>query len=95
MRAGLSLGPGAVAEAQVNRSDTLPQRCCPAIEYLIQTTTQPFVQMIVDYAPPRMAFGRVCLIGDAAYVARPHAAAGAPKPVKMVFNWRRPYKCRV
>ncbi len=26
-----------------------------------------------------MAFGRVCLIGDAAFVARPHAAAGTAK----------------
>ena len=28
---------------------------------------------------PRMAFGRLCLIGDAAFVARPHAAAGTAK----------------
>jgi 2,6-dihydroxypyridine 3-monooxygenase len=26
-----------------------------------------------------MAFGRVCLIGDAAFVVRPHAAAGTAK----------------
>jgi 2,6-dihydroxypyridine 3-monooxygenase len=26
-----------------------------------------------------MAFGRVCLIGDAAFAARPHAAAGTAK----------------
>ena len=26
-----------------------------------------------------MAFGRACLIGDAAFVARPHAAAGTAK----------------
>jgi 2,6-dihydroxypyridine 3-monooxygenase len=26
-----------------------------------------------------MAFGRVCLIGDAAWVVRPHAAAGTAK----------------
>ena len=26
-----------------------------------------------------MAFGRVCLVGDAAFVARPHAAAGTAK----------------
>jgi 2-polyprenyl-6-methoxyphenol hydroxylase-like FAD-dependent oxidoreductase len=28
---------------------------------------------------PRMAFGRVCLIGDAAFAVRPHAAAGTAK----------------
>jgi 2,6-dihydroxypyridine 3-monooxygenase len=26
-----------------------------------------------------MAFGRVCLVGDAAFVVRPHAAAGTAK----------------
>ena len=28
---------------------------------------------------PRMAFGRICLIGDAAFVGRPHAAVGSAK----------------
>src|SRR5207244_11136388 len=28
---------------------------------------------------PRMAFGRVAIIGDAAFVARPHVAAGVSK----------------
>jgi 2,6-dihydroxypyridine 3-monooxygenase len=28
---------------------------------------------------PRMAFGRTCLIGDAAFAVRPHAAAGTAK----------------
>ncbi|HEY1000939.1 MAG TPA: FAD-dependent monooxygenase, partial [Streptosporangiaceae bacterium] len=32
-----------------------------------------------DIAVPRMAFGRVCLIGDAAFAVRPHAAAGTAK----------------
>ena len=33
----------------------------------------------MDCEAPRMAFGRLCLIGDAAFVARPHAAAGTAK----------------
>ena len=39
----------------------------------------PFVQVIFDVEVSRMAFGRVCLVGDAAWVARPHAAAGTAK----------------
>lgn len=31
----------------------------------------------MDCAVPRMALGRVCLFGDAAFVARPHAAGTA------------------
>ena len=40
---------------------------------------EPFVQVVYDIAVPRMAFGRVCLIGDAAFAVRPHAAAGTAK----------------
>ncbi len=42
-------------------------------------TEEPFVQPIHDVVVPRMAFGRAYLIGDAAFVARPHAAAGTAK----------------
>jgi 2,6-dihydroxypyridine 3-monooxygenase len=40
---------------------------------------EPFVQAIYDLGVPRMAFGRACLIGDAAFAVRPHAAAGTAK----------------
>ena len=42
-------------------------------------TTEPFVQLIVDVAVPRMVFGRVCILGDAAFALRPHAAVGTAK----------------
>ncbi len=38
-----------------------------------------FIQVIYDTEVERMAFNRVCLLGDAAFVARPHAAAGTAK----------------
>jgi 2-polyprenyl-6-methoxyphenol hydroxylase-like FAD-dependent oxidoreductase len=41
--------------------------------------TQPFFQPIFDLESPQLAFGRVALTGDAAFVARPHAGAGATK----------------
>ncbi len=86
-RRDVSVGAGAVANAHVmalqrDAAAILP----PPLRALIQTTPQPFVQMIVDYAPARMAFGRVCLIGDAAYVARPHAAAGSAKACEDGFQ---------
>ena len=40
---------------------------------------EPFVQVVYDIAVPRMVFGRACLIGDAAFAVRPHAAAGTAK----------------
>ncbi len=41
--------------------------------------TAPFFQPIYDLESPALAFGRVALLGDAAFVARPHVGAGATK----------------
>jgi 2-polyprenyl-6-methoxyphenol hydroxylase-like FAD-dependent oxidoreductase len=54
---------------------TLP----PLFLRLLEATTEPFVQTIHDLAVPKMAFGRVCLTGDAAFVPRPHTAASTAK----------------
>lgn len=51
----------------------------PTFLRLVQATAEPFVQTIHDLAVPRMAFGRVCLTGDAAFVPRPHTAASTAK----------------
>jgi 2-polyprenyl-6-methoxyphenol hydroxylase-like FAD-dependent oxidoreductase len=40
---------------------------------------EPILQPIYDLESPHMAFGRVAIIGDAAFVARPHVAAGVSK----------------
>jgi len=42
-------------------------------------TDQPFVQPIYDLLSPRIAFQRVVLAGDAAFIARPHVGAGVAK----------------
>ena len=41
--------------------------------------SRPFFQPIYDLESPRIAFGRVALMGDAAFVARPHLGAGVTK----------------
>jgi 2-polyprenyl-6-methoxyphenol hydroxylase-like FAD-dependent oxidoreductase len=51
----------------------------PRFVELVQRTRDPFIQAIIDVVVPRMAFGRVCLIGDAAFVLRPHPAAATAK----------------
>jgi 2,6-dihydroxypyridine 3-monooxygenase len=51
----------------------------PRFVELVERTPEPFIQMIIDVAVPRMAFGRACLLGDAAFVLRPHAAAATAK----------------
>ena len=46
---------------------------------VVAGTRDPFVQVVFDAAVDRMAFGRICLIGDGAVSVRPHAAAGTAK----------------
>ncbi|OAI46552.1 hypothetical protein AYO44_11220 [Planctomycetaceae bacterium SCGC AG-212-F19] len=69
------VSPGMADWLQAQARRTLP----PLFLRLVEATTEPFVQTIHDLAVPRMAFGRVCLTGDAAFVPRPHTAASTAK----------------
>lgn len=51
----------------------------PQIATVVERTDQLFFQAIFDLETPRMALGRVALLGDAAFVARPHVGAGVTK----------------
>jgi 2,6-dihydroxypyridine 3-monooxygenase len=46
---------------------------------LVVSTEEPFIQAIFDGVIPAMAFGRICIMGDAAFAARPHCGAGTVK----------------
>ena len=51
----------------------------PQFLALIEATPAPFFQPIFDLESPRLVAGRVALLGDAAFVARPHVGAGVTK----------------
>ena len=51
----------------------------PQIYEIVERAPQPFFQAIFDLESPRMAVGRVALLGDAAFVARPHVGMGVTK----------------
>ncbi|MFM8998477.1 MAG: monooxygenase [Actinomycetota bacterium] len=75
-----TLPPGAATSDNVAELHSFARaNLAPAIAELIEATAQPFVQAIYDLEVPRMVFGRTCLIGDAAFVLRPHIAAGTAK----------------
>jgi 2-polyprenyl-6-methoxyphenol hydroxylase-like FAD-dependent oxidoreductase len=46
---------------------------------VIEKTAQPFLQPIHDLMSERLAFDRIALMGDAAFVARPHVGMGVTK----------------
>ena len=51
----------------------------PQFAEILEKTAQPFLQPIYDVQSSRLAFGRVALMGDAAFVARPHVGMGVTK----------------
>lgn len=51
----------------------------PQFVALIEATSAPFFQPIFDLTSSRVTAGRVALLGDAAFVARPHVGAGVSK----------------
>jgi 2,6-dihydroxypyridine 3-monooxygenase len=76
----VSLAPGTVKGRHVARlREAATELLPPALATMVRHTADPFVQAVFDIDVPRMAFGRVCLMGDAAFALRPHAAAGTAK----------------
>ncbi|SMG60454.1 FAD binding domain-containing protein [Paraburkholderia susongensis] len=51
----------------------------PQFAEVVTRAAQPLFQPIFDLEVPRMAFGRIALLGDAAFVARPHCGMGVTK----------------
>ncbi|WP_336342681.1 FAD binding domain-containing protein [Halalkalicoccus ordinarius] len=75
-----SVPPGALQdEVERGLRTAADERLPELFSESVRATDDPFVQTIYDLSVPRMAFDRVCLLGDAAFVARPHTAAGTEK----------------
>jgi 2-polyprenyl-6-methoxyphenol hydroxylase-like FAD-dependent oxidoreductase len=64
----------------------------PVLAALVAATPQPFLQTIVDVIPTRTVFGRVCLLGDAAFVVRPHTAGATAKAARDATTLARALK---
>lgn len=75
-----SLAAGQVRAPHIDRLRRAAAGELPApFAEAVGASAEPFVQVVVDIAVPRMAVGRVCLVGDAAFALRPHIAAGTAK----------------
>jgi len=80
IRRAVSLPPGAATDQPVTAMRQAAEaELARPITAVVTGVGEPFVQVVYDIAVPRMAFGRACLIGDAAFAVRPHAAAGTAK----------------
>lgn len=80
IRHTFSLPPGTAAEVVLAEMRRAAQsRLAPTFQRLVAATEEPFLQAILDLQVPKMVFGRAVLVGDAAFVPRPHTGAGAGK----------------
>lgn len=71
------LDPAIIAEMKEAARHTL----APPYAEVIRLVREPFFQTIVDLEMPSMVKGRVALLGDGAFVARPHPGMGVIKAV--------------
>jgi len=55
------------------------EKLSPQFAEVVAKTRQPFFQAIFDLESPRMAYDRIALLGDSAFVARPHCGMGVSK----------------
>jgi 2,6-dihydroxypyridine 3-monooxygenase len=79
-RFSVSMPPGAVQDRHLRELRDAASRDLPVpLAETVVAAEAPFVQVVMDVDVPQMAFGRICLIGDAAFALRPHAAAGTAK----------------
>jgi 2,6-dihydroxypyridine 3-monooxygenase len=87
VRFGSSVPPGFVADEHVSRLRADAARRLPeSLAEAMARTPEPFIQVILDVDAPQIAFGRACLIGDAAFTLRPHVAAGTAKAAEDAYR---------
>jgi len=76
----ISIPPPLISRAAIAAMrDAAERLIAPQLRNVVRLIAEPILQPIYDLATPSMAFGRVAILGDAAFVARPHVAAGVSK----------------
>ncbi|WP_226481721.1 FAD-dependent monooxygenase [Natrinema amylolyticum] len=76
----VTVPPGTLRDSVADRQRARAAALLPPVfTTVVEATRAPFVQAIYDLTVPEMTVDRVCLLGDAAFVARPHTAAGTAK----------------
>lgn len=75
-----TMPPGSVREPHVTEMlATASRDLAPLFAEVVAKCPAPMIQAVMDLHSPQMAFGRACIVGDAATTLRPHIAAGQAK----------------
>jgi 2-polyprenyl-6-methoxyphenol hydroxylase-like FAD-dependent oxidoreductase len=76
----MSLPPDVVRNATLaNLRREAEKRLAPSFAEVVRLAPHPFIQVIYEVEATRLVFGRVVLVGDAAFLARPHVGMGVTK----------------
>ena len=77
---GTAIAPALIRPELVSEMLATARRVlAPQCVRVIELTSQPFFQAIFDLESPRMAHKHAAILGDAAFVARPHVGMGVTK----------------
>jgi 2-polyprenyl-6-methoxyphenol hydroxylase-like FAD-dependent oxidoreductase len=77
---GMSVAPTAIHPEILNEMRRDADRLlAPQFAEIVQRTELPLIQPIYDVTSKQLVFDRVVLLGDAAFVARPHCGMGVTK----------------
>jgi len=77
---GLSIPPALIRREFLDEMRAAARaKLSPLLAEIVGLVQAPLLQAITDMESPGLVFGRVALMGDAAFVARPHVAAGTSK----------------
>lgn len=80
VRRSVSLPPNSARpEVIAEMRDYARTHLAPPLAEAACAMPEPFVQAVLDIEVPQMVLERTCLLGDAAFAVRPHAAAGTAK----------------
>jgi 2-polyprenyl-6-methoxyphenol hydroxylase-like FAD-dependent oxidoreductase len=75
-----SVPPGQIRQELIKEQNRIAEELfCPQFLALWRATREPFAQPILDLAVPRMRQGRIAIVGDAAFIPRPHTAGSTSK----------------
>lgn len=76
----MSITPPLISKASIAAMrDAARRLLAPQFAAAVELVDQPMLQPIYDLESTALAFGRVAISGDAAFVARPHVGAGVAK----------------
>jgi 2-polyprenyl-6-methoxyphenol hydroxylase-like FAD-dependent oxidoreductase len=76
----MAIPPPLISQSSIETMrDAAARLLAPQFRDAVGLVDQPILQPIFDLVSDEIAFGRIAVVGDAAFVARPHVGAGVAK----------------